>query len=161
MKPSSAWRLVRAQGADVERLVCKFGVWRLVWVRFWTHDGQRRGSFIFASPGSRCTFETIHQSLSLFVAISGSGKSFAVNGLYHSSWYGITLMTERFSSLLPPVNVEEQPREECIVCRSMELLVSVFSIHRPVSSEAHNLWLFLLSSMSERVTVGCTLPARR
>ena len=107
MKPSSAWRFVRAQGADVERLVCKFGVWRLVWVRFWTHDGQRHGSFIFASPGSRGTFDMIHQS-------------------HHSSWYGMTLMTERFSSLLPPVNVEEQPRKECITCRSMELVVSVF-----------------------------------
>ena len=74
MKPELSV-VIRAQGADVERLVCKFGVWRLVWVRFRTHDGQRRGSFIFASPGSRCTFETIHQSLSLFVAISGSGKS--------------------------------------------------------------------------------------
>ena len=32
-------------------------------------------------------------------------------------------MTERFSRLLPPVNVEEQPREECIACRTMELVV--------------------------------------
>ena len=155
MKPSSAWRFVRAQGADVERLVCKFGVWRLVWVRFWTHDGQRRGSFIFASPGLRCTFEMIHQSLSLFVAISGSGKSFAADGLYHSSWYGITLMTERFSSLLPQVNVEEQPREECIACRAMELVVSVFRFTAQ-SRRKHTFYDFLLSSMSERVIVGFT-----
>ena len=34
-------------------------------------------------------------------------------------------MTEQCNLLLP-VNVEEQPREECIACRPMELVVSVF-----------------------------------
>ena len=38
----------------------------------------------------------------------------------------MTLITERISSLLSPVNVEEQPREECIASRTMELVVSVF-----------------------------------
>ena len=64
------------------------------------HDRQRGGCFIFASPVSRGTIEMVHQTLSLFVTISGSGKSFAVIGLYHSSWYSMTLMTERFHNLL-------------------------------------------------------------
>ena len=105
-------------------------------------SGRMTGSdgevFIFASPGSRGTFEMIHQSFSLFVAISGSGKSFAANGLCHSSWYGMTLMTERFSSLLPPVNVEEQPREGVYRVPHHGIGGVGFSIHRPVLSEVHN-----------------------
>ena len=64
-------------------------------------------------------------------------------------------MTERFSSLLPPVNVEEQPREECIACRPMELEVSVFRFTAQ-SRRKHTIYDFLLSSRSERVTVGFT-----
>ena len=49
------------------------------------------------------------------VLSSPSRCSWAISG-----WYGMTLMTERISSLLPPVNFEEQPREECIASRTME-----------------------------------------